>query len=261
MTELSPSARAIVDAARDGDHLPGRTRERTRAAILATVAAPSAWIGTSGVAFGAKLGALAPKIALVAALLAPAGIIGALVVGHGPLHTRRSAPAATAASPVRVLPAASALPSPPIGVRAEPDRPTPVDAPPLAAPAHESRGAGSRSSNRPRLAETTAVTAPSAAQASAPRTTVLAEEVRLLTESRAALQRHQPVQALQILDDPRHPSGALFEERTVTRVLALCELGREAEARAESLRLLRAAPRSLHADRLRASCVGRDLPE
>ena len=98
------------------------------------------------------------------------------------------------------------------------------------------------------------VTPPPAAEA----VDSLAEEVRLLRDAHAALDRDEPARALGSLDAhaSRFPRGTLYEERLATRVLALCALGRIDAARLAAQELERAAPRSPHLGRVRASCIG-----
>ncbi|MBX3272056.1 MAG: hypothetical protein KF729_17455, partial [Sandaracinaceae bacterium] len=85
----------------------------------------------------------------------------------------------------------------------------------------------------------------------------LSSETELLRDAHRALQAGAPARALTLLDEhaARFPSGALSEERAATRVLALCEAGREDSARSEAARFLAAHPRSMHAARVRASCT------
>ncbi|MFO0608392.1 MAG: hypothetical protein U0324_34820 [Polyangiales bacterium] len=63
--------------------------------------------------------------------------------------------------------------------------------------------------------------------------------------------------ALSLLDEyaAAHPAGVLRQEAAAQRVLALCARGRDAEARAVAADLLREAPRSPAATRVRASCA------
>ena len=103
-----------------------------------------------------------------------------------------------------------------------------------------------------------AVTPPAAAEI----TDSLAEEVRLLREARAALDRGDTSRVLASLDEhaSRFPRGTLYEERLATRVLALCAMGRIDAARLAAQELERAAPRSPHLVRVRASCIGVPAP-
>ena len=53
----------------------------------------------------------------------------------------------------------------------------------------------------------------------------------------------------------RFPRGALAEERSAARVLALCDLGRALEARGAAEAFVRASPNSPLVPRLRGSCA------
>jgi RNA polymerase sigma-70 factor (ECF subfamily) len=85
----------------------------------------------------------------------------------------------------------------------------------------------------------------------------LESETRLLRDASLELRASHPERALRLLDDHARSfsGGALVEERRAERILALCALGRAAEARAESESFLQERPRSLLADRVRASCA------
>jgi hypothetical protein len=52
-----------------------------------------------------------------------------------------------------------------------------------------------------------------------------------------------------------HPRGTLAEEQLAARALALCALGRAADARAVVVKLERIAPRSPHLPKIRSACV------
>jgi uncharacterized protein HemY len=85
----------------------------------------------------------------------------------------------------------------------------------------------------------------------------LEEEVNLLRSARVALDRGDGAQALRLLDahEARFQRGTLYEERLASRVLALCAVGRIDAARKTAQELERAAPRSPHLPRVRASCI------
>lgn len=81
----------------------------------------------------------------------------------------------------------------------------------------------------------------------------LAEEARLLAQARTELQAEHPSAALTLLRETaaRFPAGGLVEERTALEVEALARLGRREEAGALGDALLRAHPRTPHAQRVR----------
>lgn len=85
----------------------------------------------------------------------------------------------------------------------------------------------------------------------------LEQELKVLRASRAALDRGDAAQAVALLDqhDLRFPRGPLRQERLATRVLALCALGNQRDARATASELLQLAPHAPYMTRLRRSCV------
>jgi hypothetical protein len=91
-------------------------------------------------------------------------------------------------------------------------------------------------------------------------TTSLAAETEVLRQAHVALRDGNASRALALLDDWRaqHPVGALAEERTAARLIALCELGRD-EGPREAAQFLSTRPSSLLAQRVAVSC-GRSAP-
>jgi hypothetical protein len=83
------------------------------------------------------------------------------------------------------------------------------------------------------------------------------DELVLLGDARRALAAHQGATALRLLDEDRQrfPNSAFREERAYTRIRALCELGRSAEASADAERFLKKWPRSMYAAGVRRSCA------
>jgi outer membrane protein assembly factor BamD (BamD/ComL family) len=84
------------------------------------------------------------------------------------------------------------------------------------------------------------------------------DEIALVSRAHAALTSGDPASALALLAEHarRFPNGALGEEREATRVLALCALGRTAEARDAASRFFAAFPGGPQSGRVRASCGG-----
>jgi outer membrane protein assembly factor BamD (BamD/ComL family) len=83
------------------------------------------------------------------------------------------------------------------------------------------------------------------------------DELVLLGDARRALAAHQGATALRLLDEDRQrfPNSAFREERAYTRIRALCELGRSADASADAERFLKKWPRSMYAAGVRRSCA------
>lgn len=97
---------------------------------------------------------------------------------------------------------------------------------------------------------------PARADVPAPPPDVLAKEVLLLQAARRALSSGDPSRALALAREyaELHPRGTLQQEMQVVRALALCNSGRTAEGRRLAEAILRASPRSPHAERLRKAC-------
>jgi hypothetical protein len=87
----------------------------------------------------------------------------------------------------------------------------------------------------------------------------LRAETDALRTAQQALRGGQPRLALDLLDaqDRRFADGALEQERLAARVLALCQSGLVAEARAQAARFEQRWPRSPLKSRVRAACWGR----
>lgn len=83
------------------------------------------------------------------------------------------------------------------------------------------------------------------------------EELAYLRRAQAALKAGNGALALGLMQslDELVPKGALLSERAVTRVLALCQLGRSDEATSIAHRLLADPQASVYAERLAASCA------
>jgi hypothetical protein len=86
----------------------------------------------------------------------------------------------------------------------------------------------------------------------------LHEALQLLSRAQSALRKGLPDRALELLDqlEQRQPGELLMEERRVTRILTLCELGEVDQARAVRQTLGPGPVSSIYAGRLDASCAG-----
>ncbi len=114
---------------------------------------------------------------------------------------------------------------------------------------------------QPTAVGTSAPPTPTAVQKTARAATksdsLLAEESALLLDARSALRAGKPSAALALLlsYESRFERGVLRQEVQGTRILALCDLGRVAEAKRGSKEFMKRWPNSPIAARLSMSCV------
>jgi outer membrane protein assembly factor BamD (BamD/ComL family) len=80
--------------------------------------------------------------------------------------------------------------------------------------------------------------------------------------ARASLGQGDAARALSLLSEhaKKFPRGVLAPERDVSRIMALCALGRTEKAKQHAATFVRRHPRSALTDRVRRTCVGDDLP-
>jgi len=81
------------------------------------------------------------------------------------------------------------------------------------------------------------------------------EEIQLLADVRADLARGDGVSALGRLDEHVTADRQFLAERSAARILALCSLGRTAEARRATAAFLRDHPRSVQRTAVERSCA------
>jgi hypothetical protein len=237
---MSPETRDFLETVRTAEDPTAEDERRVLAAVQAVVAA-SALAGAGlaasnagklaggGVASGLKLGGLA--LGLGAAWLA---VSAATAPPAPPPAAARATTTAARAQPARsgpsvlVVPSSSAArpaaPSPPGGV-VRPAPSVPAAAPPAPAP-------------------------PS-----------LREEIALLAEVQAALERGDGATALRRLDGSGGADPRLLAERKAARVLALCLLGRTEEAERAARAFLRGHPKSVQRSALERSCAAKTTVE
>jgi hypothetical protein len=257
MSDLTPSARALLESARSGYAPSAGTRVRVRDEILrraaATAAAPEA--PSSGVRF--TLRAHGGKL-LGASLVALAAGMFAIV------HSSASEPAAVTPGNV-ALAAPVDAPSPAAETLTSPHQ---LPEAPIAAPAVPSTFATSTSqANAPRKVEgargggakdrpTAIVDEPPAGHR--PAADSLGAEMRLVGEGQTALKAGNLALARRDVDEHARsfPHGHLREERLVLDVLLLCAEGQTERARRKADELVTAYPRSSHLEVLRGSCAG-----
>ena len=256
MTDLSPEVKELLREARTAFSPPDGRLAAVQAALKAQMpAASSAMPFPSGPASGIGPRALGAVGWSGSQTLGTAVLIGALGAGSVAAWVAAARSNTASPEPTRV----TTLVGPPSrGTSAEsapvsdtpltsistPESQALLDVPSVSKSAAASRDRA-RAAARPR--STPAVTSGDS----------LAEEVSMLRSARAALDRGDAAQALRQLDahEAHFQHATLYEERLATRVLALCALGRVDAARSTAQELARAAPRSPHLSRVRASCV------
>jgi hypothetical protein len=259
LSDLSPRAQSIVDAARADDSPTGQSKPRIKRRVLARVAA-AALAGTAAatasrtaasVATGSGAGGAA-TIAGGAATSAGAKIIvgvamSALVASATATGVVVSRELASPAPAVEVARTARVAPAPPrktLAIRQSPaEAPMPV-APPSAAPVLVRGNTLPAAAPKEPLRES--------------KTETLEQELPLLQGAQRALRTGDLEQALTMLDShaKRFPDGVLAEERRAVHAMALCRTNSGA-ARAEADEFLREAASSPLAERVREECTRR----
>jgi hypothetical protein len=268
MTDLHKRARELVAAAGDGDGPTAADRDGLRAAVLlrvgaaataagsavTAVAVPAKAAGSVAVAdVGAASTAAKASVAALTTLTTKALVVFA-VVGAGALGTSAyfatSTPKPRAAQP-SVKPAAAPSratmsPLPRLEVASSARVVDPPAPPPAGARTSPPASPAPVASPRPVVTSNLPSSVPASLDA----------EAGALGSALAALREGQADKALSLLDDQdsRFLDGALGEERSATRIDALCTLGRMPEAHVIATRFLEQHPRSLLAPRVRASC-------
>jgi hypothetical protein len=252
VTDLSPEAQKLLRQARaafspDEGRLAA-VRAELKAQLGASLNAPPSAASSAGGAGLRALGAAGWSAGHTVIAAVAIGAMGAGALAMWPLTSRAPKPApaelltqpqpvsAPLAAPVAEQTAPSTLPS--LALSPPPEEP---------APALRTAARARAKSEAP----------PTVRAAPASTTDSLAEEVHMLRDARSALDRGDAAQALRLLDahEARFRRGTLHEERLATRVQALCALGHADRARAVAQELQRAAPRSPHLARVRASCI------
>ncbi|MEM9070225.1 MAG: hypothetical protein AAGE52_17090 [Myxococcota bacterium] len=266
MSELSPEAKAILDAARGVDNPTADDRARVRravlgavggAAVVATAASASASsaassAAASSVATGSAVGAAAATgvtgLSVVAAKAAVALTLVSASVGIAVTQPWESdAPAVAEAPEVEVAAREVEVPSTAVSTALEPTAPE-TSEPPV-----------EEASEALQVAQ---VGAPAARRAR-PRATVdpevevepaetLSAELGLLRRARSALARgdHQAAESALREHERRFPAGTLVAEREGTLVLARCAQGDPSGVAS----FLATHPRSPLAARIRDAC-------
>jgi hypothetical protein len=238
MNELDPRARAIIDAAREGDRPSLADHDRIKKAILLQLAAGAAVsAGAAGSVAAAGTLSLAAKVGLtVLAVSVAGGGVATYVKVRGHHETARVERAHERQVTTARAESPSAPSSPPVA-QSEPSPSAPASATP-------------RRPDKPRRPE------PLKEESIAPQDR-LSAEVDVLKQARQELRLGRPAQALQVLADYEHRfgEGTLGEERRALSAIAACQAQPGAAARASASAFLRSAPRSPLAERVRVACA------
>jgi hypothetical protein len=274
MSGLTPEDEALIGQARIGLEPTGEDHARVRRKVLARVGvgvgAAAATLSATGANASAAVVAGSAS-AIVFKILGTIAVVGCIAAGTLALRDRRAAPSATP-SPAVLTIAQHAENTPPVPVTAvAPPRELNVPPPLPPAPAHVptptivARVPTPRppSTSAPVAAMTTASTAPSVAPVAASPPSIqsgpatVAQEARLLGEADAALRAGDAARSLSLLDEhaATFPQGVLVEEAKAERVVVLCALGRQPEARQAAAVFLRDHGRSPLVARVRDSCA------
>lgn len=264
MDEWDREAQALIDAARSEPGLWPEEHARYRARLVKRLG--------SGLAAGAVIESIAPpsssaalassktafsvgKVAVFAKIIAGVSVV-AIAVGVYSVERANSRPTtAVTTSTKGVAPANRAEsaprgPSAAVGPSADRTLEPPAASVGSTSPADESEVA--RTPLRPSTA--------SAPSSSSKSSSTFTADVNLLRNVHQAIAEGRAAQALALLDVRRTqaPEGAFAPERAAARVVALCRLGRTAEARAEAERFLASYPRSPLGERVRHTCSATD---
>lgn len=240
MTELSPQARTLLDAAAREALPTDADRARVHRLLSEKLGGLPVPQSTSPAAASA-VRAGSPKV-LLAGVLAAAGVAGLAIWSVG---SRIEAPLPAPSAPAVAAPLPAALPPvavpQPVAVEQAPAEPK--------APAPKPRPAV-RTQPAPTFAPM------DLAEPAASPERSLALELRLIRTAQLAARSGRHDLALQALDEHErlYPNGSLREERVAARVAALCGLGRVEDARRETERFLAEAPQSPYASKVRSAC-------
>lgn len=245
MKQLSPKARAMLDALQTVDSPAAEIESRAWSAVVARTAA-----GDLGPTIPADPPAVVPAAAGV-------GKTVVLVVGAVAVAAAIAVGLATAGDDDEVAPverllghAAPTMPAPAIAPMAEPEpaivpEPEPEIAPAIVpAPTKAPRVRAKTESSKPAPVDD----GPDA----------LEREMRLMSDARAALGAGDAARAIGLLKDhaKQFPRGAFVLEREVSWITALCALGKTDAARTRSDAFLRKHGSHPLAAKVRASCGG-----
>jgi len=281
MTELSPRARELLDAARHADDPTDEARAQVRAALFAKLGLPpgpggsgpsaagsegagaTAGQGLAGAGLAGKASSAVGVKALLAVLAV--GAITGVVIVRGPAPDRQPAQAPRS-EPLRSGPASVARPeasdpviaevtASPVAVAPDPGYEAAASSPVQPRPRRQAMAPTARGSVSPAAGDEDSAGEVLPAR---PETAGdLRSEHALLRRARTSLRKRDATDALQAVHEHarRYPDGALAQERDVLEILALCANERRDEARAKATSFAERFPGSPLAARLRDSCV------
>lgn len=248
MKELSPKARALLEAMQTVDSPTADIEARAWTAVTSRTAAgdlgpsvPAEPIGPSAAASSAWLGK--PVLWIVGAVAIATGTALALGRDDAPVDPPTPIEVRTI-DEVPPTPARAAIPVPP--APAPVVTPPPVETPAVV-PAPVKRTRGKTEPVRP-AKPTPPVEGPDA----------LEQEMRLMSDARAALGAGDAARAITLLQShaKQFPRGAFVLEREVSWITALCALGRTDAARTRADAFLQRHGSHALAAKVRASCGG-----
>lgn len=247
MSDLDKFTRTLLELGRDGDEPTEREMRDNRRSLAALLGAATV-LGTTAVGSGTAVAAAGGlKLTTFLACLVLGGAVGAGMIS---VTSSRHAPVAPSSigAEAKEKTAPTALVVAPSPARAE------RTAPRLAAPATRTNAPARQSRSEEPLRTAPAV--PTATIPEPPARRSIDQELELVRAAEDELHRGSPARALEAVAEHarRFPEGALWEEREVTRILALCRLGDVSGARASADRFITRAPSSPFANRVREAC-------
>jgi hypothetical protein len=253
MTHLDPEARRIVSLARAARTPSTADKQRVRRRIALAGAAGAGAGAGADVAHAAQATGVVKAVGVLGSV--KLYVVGAVIVLVGaasyalvPVSSGRDAPSGVALD-VAALDVAA------LDVAARPPVAAVASVESAAAPAPSSPSAAKKPGATGRELTRRSRAAPPLRAAG--QRTELARDLDLLHGAQAAWREGDSGRTLSLLDQHarEYPKSSLREERGGLRVLALCELGRKAEARRLADALIRRAPHSPVLATIEQSCA------
>jgi hypothetical protein len=203
---------------------------------------------------------VAPKAGLLKAWSMPGKMLAALglaavpaAVVVGAMTHRAPASPVPAEPPARIVAAPAIEPPSAAAEQNAPIAAAPSEVPAIDPPTPEPQKRAARATSAPRPA------APSASAEETASPPTIDGEVLLLNQAQLATRSGDPARALQILDQyaAEYPAGHLADARAVSRMVALCDLGRVADVRREAEQFKARFPSSPLNGRVNKICAGK----